>query len=231
MSRASLVLSVSEHLKRHIETYGIRGRFKVIPNMVNTDIFYPSPTRRKGRGKKNILLVTTLNPKKGVPYLLRALSKVMEVRSDFVLDIVGDGPNRSEYEALTKELGLDDTVRFHGLKLLGEVAQLMRNCDFFVQASLWETFGVVYIEAMACGKPVIATDIGGPDEIITADTGILVPPRDIKALAEAIEYMLDNHTNYSPEKIAQYAREQFSYETVGRRLSQVYHAILAEEKA
>ena len=84
---------------------------------------------------------------------------------------------------------------------------------------MWETFGVVYIEAMACGKPVIASDIGGPKEIITPDTGILVPPGNSEALSKAIEFMLDNCSSYSAEKISQYAKERFSYETVGKMLS------------
>ena len=231
ISRASTVLPVSDHLRRHIEAYGIKGRFKVVPNMVNTDMFYPSPTYNKGKSKKNILSVTGLNPKKGIPYLLRALNRVKEDRRDFVLDIVGDGPNRSEYEGLARELGLNGIVKFHGPKPREEVAKLMRSCDFFVQASLWETFGVVYIEAMACGKPVIASDIGGPNEIITPDSGILVPPGDTEALSGAIVYMLDNFTNYPPEKISQYAKGRFSYEAVGRQLSEVYQTVLSKEKA
>ena len=227
MSRASMVLSVSTHLRQNIETYGIKNEVKIIPNPVDTVMFYPSSTSSKG--KKNILSVTALRPQKGIPFLLQALSLVKENRQDFVLDIVGGGPNRSEYEGLAGELGLDGIVKFHGLKPRDEVARLMQNCDFFVQASLWETFGVVYIEAMACGKPVIAGDIGGPQEIITPDTGILVPPGNTEALAEAITYMLDNYQNYSSEKISQYAREKFSYEIVGRQLSEVYQDVLAAE--
>jgi len=232
MKRANYILPVSAHLGQHLEAYGIKGRVKVIPNAVNTEIFYPSTSQNKGRKEgKKILSVTALRPQKGVPFLLEALSRVKEERRDFVLDIVGDGPNRSEYEGLAKELGLGGIVRFHGPKPREEVARLVRSCDFFVQASLWETFGVVYVEAMACGKPVIACDIGGPNEIITPDTGILVPPGNTEALSEAMEYMLDNHTNYSPEKIAQYARERFSYETIGELLSEVYQTVLSEGKA
>jgi len=83
-------------------------------------------------------------------------------------------------------------------------------------------FGVVYIEAMASGKPVIASNIPGPNEFITKDVGILVPPKDVKALAEAIDWMLSHHRDYSPEKIASYARERFSQEVVGGKLDLIY---------
>ncbi len=230
MRRASMVLPVSIHLKRHIEAYGIKGRFKVLPNLVDAGVFYPPPSHNKGNGKKNILSVTGLNPKKGIQYLLEALSQIKQQRQDFMLDIVGDGPNRSDYEVLARELALDGIVKFCGLKPKDEIAPLMRSCDFFVQASLWETFGIVYVEAMACGKPVIACDIGGPNEIVIPEAGVLVPPGDADALAKAIEHMLDNYSSYSEGKISHYARSKFSYETVGRKLGEVYKAMLSEEK-
>jgi len=234
MSRAQLILPTSDYLRRHIETYGIKNKFEVVPNVVNTEIFYPPPPQSKGsEGRKNqsktLLLVAGLTPVKGVPYLLDALSRIRQARKDFSLDIVGDGPNRQEYEELARKLGLNGIVNFHGLKLKEEVAEFMRKCDFFVQPSLQETFGVVYIEAMACGKPVIATSAGGPKEIVNEEVGILVPPKDVKALKEAIEYMLDNYADYSSEGIAQYARETFSYERVGKMLDEIYRGTLASK--
>jgi len=106
----------------------------------------------------------------------------------------------------------------------------MRECDFFVLPSFYENFGVVYIEAMACGKPVIATNAGGPKEIVNEDIGVLVPPKDVEALIKAIEYMLDNYQNYSTEKIAQYAKKRFSYEAIGKILDEVYKSIHQKEK-
>jgi glycosyltransferase involved in cell wall biosynthesis len=159
--------------------------------------------------------------------LLEALSLISRRRKDFALDIVGDGPYKREYEELTRKLGLDGTVKFHGVRTGVEVARFMMDCDFLVQPSLWETFGVVYIEAMACGKPVIASNIPGPNEFINADVGILVPPKDVDALAKAINFMLDHHGDYSSEKVSRYARERFSCEVVGRMLNEVYEEVAA----
>jgi glycosyltransferase involved in cell wall biosynthesis len=225
MSRASMIIPVSVHLKQHLEAYGIKGRFQVIPNMIDTNMFYYSPSTTEIKDKKHILSVTSLVSKKGMPNLLRAIRQVKEKRQDFHLDIVGDGPNRSEYEGLASSLGLNGLVEFRGRQ--PEVASFMRSCDFFVQASLFETFGIVYIEAMACGKPVIASNIGGPNEIIPPDSGILVSPNDIKALAKAIEHMLDNYSLYSADKISQYAKENFSYESVGKQISEAYLSVLS----
>ena len=139
-----------------------------------------------------------------------------------ILDIVGDGPHRGDYESLCQELGLDDCVTFHGMRNKAEVATYMKGCDFFVMPSQYEGFGVVYAEAMATGKPIIATNTRGPDEVVTSEAGILVDPGSRDALEEAIRYMLDNHQSYEPERIAALAQARYSYNEVGLALDNAY---------
>ena len=227
MNRAKILLPVSQNLKEAIKSYGIKNRFQVILNVINTEMFHPSTSQYRNE-KKRILLVALLSPIKGIPYLLRALAQLKEKRQDFVLDIVGDGPNRQEYEELVKKLGLGDMVRFHGLKSKPEVAEYMRQCDFFVLPSLWENLPCVLIEAMASGIPVIATDVGGVKEMINENVGILIPPKNIKALEEAIKDMLSVCANYSPENITKYAKEKFSYPVVSQRLDEIYRKMLVK---
>lgn len=223
MRSAQRLLPVSDALRRAIQDYGIRGVFRVVPNAVDTELFCPPSTQRESDGRKRLLLVAILGPRKGIPYLLEALSVVKRRRRDFVLDIVGDGEQKAECEQLAIGLGLDDNVVFHGRQ--PEVHSFMRSCDFFVMPSLFENFGVVYIEAMACGKPVIASNIPGPDEFISDEVGVLVPPRDVPALSQAIDHMLDHCADYSSGDIARYARERFGYEAVGRLLDDVYREV------
>lgn len=227
MNRAQIILPVSNALEKAIKDYGIKNKFQVIPNVVNTDMFHlPFSQNMKNNNEiKELLLVANISPQKGIPYLLEALKQIKYERQDFRLDIVGEGQNRKEYEELTKTLGLENMVEFHGRKSKEEVAEFMRRCDFFVQPSLYETFGVVYIEAMACGKPVIASQVTGPIEIVTPEAGVLIPPKDIPSLKDAIVYMLDHYQNYSSEKIAQYAKERFGYEAVGKMLDELYREL------
>lgn len=223
MNRASLILPVSENLIEHIQYYGIRNEFQVVPNVVNTNTFYPSSTATRGNDKrKRILTVASMTPIKGIPYLLEALHQIRQRRQDFFLDIIGDGRNRLEYEEMTADLGLDKMVMFHGTLCKEKVAEAMRACDFFVLPSLWENMPVVLIEAMACGKPVIATNVGGVKEVIDKESGQLVPPKDPPALASEIENMLEHCTEYDSEKIAFRAEGRFSYETIGRILDTIY---------
>jgi glycosyltransferase involved in cell wall biosynthesis len=167
-----------------------------------------------------------LTPVKGVPFLLQAVNHLKGQRQDFTLDIVGSGPNGLEYEELARMLNISDEVQFHGLIPKMKVAEYMRACAFLVAPSLHETFGVTLIEAMACGKPVIATKVGGSQEIVDDSVGILVQSQDFQALANAIDYMLDNYRNYSPERIAQNAKDKYGYEAVGHELNLIYGELM-----
>ncbi|MGB9880934.1 MAG: glycosyltransferase, partial [Anaerolineae bacterium] len=174
-----------------------------------------------------LLTVALLHPKKGIPHLLEALAILRAKRSDFLLDIVGDGPHRAEYEELARRLGLQDLVRFHGLKTKPEVAEFMRRADLFVLPSEWENLPCVIIEAMASGLPVVATSVGGIPEMVNDEVGRLVPPKDAGALAEAVTDVLACSGRYEAHRLAFYARERFSYKAVGRTLSEVYQTVQA----
>jgi glycosyltransferase involved in cell wall biosynthesis len=212
-------------MKSEIESLGIKARFRIVPNAVDTSLFFPTESQQTGeinRDKKYILLVALLTPIKGVPVLLKGLASLKNKREDFILDIVGDGPNRTEYEGLTRRLGLKDFVRFHGLRPKEEVAEFMKRCAFLVLPSHHETFGTVLVEALSCGKPVIATDRGGPKEIVSEDAGLLIPPDQPEVLVESIDYMLDHFPAYNPKKISEYAHSRYSLEAVGREWNRLY---------
>jgi glycosyltransferase involved in cell wall biosynthesis len=222
---ANRVLPVSSALQKAIEHYGIRAHFQVIPNVVDTTLFSPPSTRRKGVDLKRILFVGQLMPVKGIPYLFQALAHLGQKREDWHLDIVGDGDARVEYEHLATDLQLGNKITFHGLKTKQEVAEFMRRADLFVLSSLCETFSAPAIEALATGTPILATRCGGPEEFVVKDVGVLVPPGDADTLCEGLDYMLDHLHLYSCKRIAQYARERFSPELVGAQLHSVYQSL------
>ncbi len=223
LNRANVILPVSDSLKKAIKSYGISGNFKIVPNTVDIGVFYPVDTLNE---QKRILFVGLLTFLKGLPYLLQAIAKVKEKRDDFVLDIIGDGPERKKYEELTRSLGLSEIVHFHGFKSKSEVADFMRNSSFLVLPSLWENLPCVLIEAMASGLPIIASKIGGIPEIINNKIGVLVPPKDVDALANAIDWMLDHYKDYSKEEIVQYVKDKFSYKAVGKTIDKIYREII-----
>ncbi len=225
--QADIVMPVSKSLQRAIEEYGIKARFQVVPNVVDTHLFYPDFSPQLKSQSKRLLVVSLLDPshKKGVPYLLHALSQLRQQRDDWHLDIVGDGPARAGYEHQAAGLGLADKITFHGLKPREEVAEFMRRADLFVLPSLFETFSAVTAEALATGTPVLATRCGGPEEFITDEVGVLVPPGDVDALRNGLHFMLDNLHLYLCKQISQYAMERFSPEPVGAKLHTVYQSL------
>ncbi|MGB9877629.1 MAG: glycosyltransferase [bacterium] len=228
LNKCDMILPVSEWLEKAIKSYGVKNRFYILPNVVDISLFYPSPHKPTRRGKRKMLLVARLHPVKGVPYLLEALHILRKKRSDFLLDIVGDGPYREEYEQIVSRFELSDFVSFHGAKPKEEIAEFMREADFFVLPSLWENLPCVLIEAMASGLPIVATNVGGVPEIVKEERGILVPPQNPLALAEAMDYMLDNYVNYPPDELFAFARDNFSLEVIGRRLTEVYDEVLSK---
>lgn len=221
---ANMVLPVSHALQKAIEDYGIRARFQVIPNIVDTRLFSPSHTR-DGAEPKRILFVGQLTAMKGIPHLLHALAQLRQKRDDWQLDIVGTGDAQIECEGLAVDLNLCDKVAFHGLKTKLEVADFMRRAHLFVLPSLCETFSAPAIEALASGTPVLATRCGGPEEFIIKDVGFLVPPADDNSLCKGLDYMLNNLHLYSSERISEYAVERFSPQVVGAKLHAVYQSL------
>jgi len=229
LNRCDIILPVSKFLEESIKSYGVKNRFAIIPNAVDTSLFYPSH-KPYDEEKKRMLIVARLIPCKGIPFLLEALHILKKHRRDFSLDIVGDGPNREEYEEMVKVFSLRDFVHFHGVKPKEYIAELMRESFFFVLPSFSENLPCVLIEAMASGLPCVATNVGGIPELVNKERGILVEPGNSTALAEAIDYMLDHYKDYNSSEISDYAKNNFSYEAVGEKISRVYEDLLSRRK-
>ena len=204
----------------------------IIPNGFNSHLFRPMDgtlTRERldlPQDKRIILNVANLVPVKGHKYLINAVSEVVENRQDIMLVIVGDGILRKDLEKQIENLNLRDYVTFVGAKPHQEIPLWMNAADLFVLSSLSESFGVVQIEAMACGKPVVATKNGGSEEIIISeDYGLLCEPADPEDLAEKILMALKK--NWNKEKIRQYA-EQFAWDNIIKEILKIYNSLWAK---
>jgi L-malate glycosyltransferase len=221
--RAKLVCPVSEYLRAQIEAHGIHASLRVVPNPVDTDLFALRPPGAR-TGPTRMIAVASLQPAKGIPQLLESLRGI--AHRDFLLDVVGDGPARAEYEQLARQAGLAERIVFHGFQPKPVVASLMQSADFFVLPSLGETFSVVVVEAMACGLPVLATRVGGVPELVDDRAGMLVEPGSAEALRAGIDHMLDHHGDYRRELIRESAASGYSLGAVGDAWTAVYRAVL-----
>jgi glycosyltransferase involved in cell wall biosynthesis len=220
--RMNCVMPVSASLQSAIEAYGVTARFQVVPNVVDTELFHPDSAPRGTTTTKHMLFVGGFVPVKGVEYLVRAFALFTGARTGWHLDLVGDGPLKVALENLTYDLAIADKVTFHGLQPKARVAELMRQADLFVLASLWDNAPCVVIEAMASGLPIVASNVGGIPEMVDRTAGKLVPPADEHALAEALTQMDDSLDAFDRQAIAVRARERYSMLAVGGMLDAIY---------
>ena len=168
-----------------------REQFTVIPNGLDLELYRPAAGDEEDAGPRvpgelQLLAVGQLVDYKGHRYLLEAVARLKDELPGLRLTIIThQAAQRAQQEELARELGIADRLTYAGPFSTGELAGQFRRCDIFVQPSLAECFPVTVLEAMACGAPVLATDVGGVAEEL-GDAGIVVPPRDAEALAAAI---------------------------------------------
>lgn len=190
LAKAHLVCSTSRFMADRTQAIrATRRPIEVVPFGVDCDQFSPDCGQGVPRAGREISIgfVKTLRPKYAPDVLIRAMAKVVSVFQGARLTMAGRGPMEAELRRLACDLGLNDHVEFVGFVPHRDVPGLMRTFDVFVNCSLYESFGVAILEASACGVPVVATDVGGVSETCRhGETGLMVPPGDEDALAEAI---------------------------------------------
>ncbi len=223
---ASAISAVSKPLAQDIYHYTPESDIVIIPNVVRLEKF-PPPHARDDKPFR-FLTVCNLERNKGVDLILEAFACRFSDRNDVFLDIGGSGPDQARLVSLANELGVGDKVKFLGLLSQNEVSTAMQGANCFLLASRKETFGVVVVEAMSTGLPVISTSSGGPDDIISREMGYIVPVGDGKALSEAMVEVEKNSKYWSAKasNIRHHVQSKFSPQVVGTSLIKFYKQAL-----
>ncbi|MEZ4525663.1 MAG: glycosyltransferase family 4 protein [Desulfobacterales bacterium] len=225
----SHIITVSECTRADISReFGIpAGRFRVVPNGIDTGIFHPVPEIQR---EKNRIIVTNSAdmPLKGLYYLLQAVAELVKTR-DIRLVIIGTPKKDGGVVRLIRDLGIGAHVQFTGRISDEEFVHQYARASAAVVPSVYEGFGLPAGEAMACGVPVISTTGGALPEVV-GDAGLLVPPADPAALTKAVTDLLDH-----PEKAAQlgqagYDRVQrhFTWEQAARKTVNAYREAIRD---
>ncbi|MCR4964363.1 MAG: glycosyltransferase [Bacteroidales bacterium] len=223
-NNAEVILPVSDDLRRNMERHGVKNRFEVIYNVVNTDRFTLAPLQ-VDRPRKQMLHISTLRDEaKNFSGLLRTLERLKEIRTDFQLHVIHDY-QAPDFEEYVRQHGLSDFVVFHGRQTPQGVADFFAKSDFFVLFSNFENLPCVIVESFASGVPVLSTNVGGIAEIVTPERGLLVSSGDENALLEKLQYMLDHFAEYDRESIRQYAVETFSMKQIGSQIYEQYRSL------
>jgi len=232
-SRYNKILCISNATANSLKKWvpRVSNKIEIVYNGRNFKNFkIAKPLKRSKIGIPNdvplVISVSSLTAQKDHYTLIKAIKKLPAVH----LMIVGEGELKSRLIRFVTELGIKDRIYFLGYR--GDVPQLMKTADIFVQSSHWEGFGMTVIESMACGVPVIGTDVPGLNEvIIDGISGILIPPKNENALVSAISLVLNDKTIYNKlQKGGLKRAKDFSIETMAGKIIRIYKKILKNQE-
>lgn len=228
--RCEKLVLVSESLKKGIESLvpSAMERSIVIPNMIRKDLF-TAPGKTRKTDPFVFLWAGRLEHVKGLDLLLEAVSS-LRVRTDmeFLVRLAGKGSLRDELEKQAASRGLSERITFLGRISRMEMLKEMQGASCFVLPSRYEAFGVVLIEAMATGLPVIATRSGGPDFIVNTENGLLIEPENSQELTRAMQMMMENIGSYSSGEIRKQILLRYGDEVVMELYRQLFLQLMEE---
>ncbi len=207
---ARKIVAVSDSIGKKLISYGYpKDKIAVIPNSLS-----PEFTERLAKNGKDlplpdgplIGLISRLEEVKGVQYFLDALKVLSEQNINYFAFVIGDGPLRKDLEEQAKKNRLNDQINFTGWLDVADSIAMLSRMDIFVVPSLSEGLNTTLLEALYLSRPVVATDVGGNPEIVkNGKTGLIVPPKDPDAIADAITTLLDD--DLSSEQMADAGRK------------------------
>ncbi len=228
LRRSNGVAAVSNNLKSALASHDLEHsfNFRVIYNVLDTDFYTPCISSRKS---KLVLHVSGLNDDvKNVSGILRAAKFVVEKDKEVSFVIVGDddveGPIIRKY---VTDLGLTNVI-FKGKLYGSELLKYYQQAEVFVLNSNFDNQPYVLLEAMSCGVPVIATAVGGVPEMVTEETGILIPPQADNLLAAEILNMTSRERIFDSANIRKHVLNNYSYEKIGEDIAAFYIAALSK---
>ena len=213
-SMASQILLSSSPLKnaisKNFNTH--KSKLNILPNPVDENLF----TLRKFPNNKppfTIVCISLFRPEKRIDLVLESFNNLVHSGIKAKLKLIGDGPLKHEIENKIQKLGISDLVELPGYLPQKRIIDELHNSHFLVLPSDIETFGMVLVEAQACGLPVVATDCGGPKDIVTAESGILVTPGSVSELAEGMKKLIRTFDKFDPSEIRNSVIQKFGQQS------------------
>ena len=225
--KASAVIAPSTPVMKRIRQYfrlPDTCRTAVVGNMVDTAYFRP-PEEEAPKNHFTYCIVAMLRPEKQIDKIIRAFMSIGNTHLAKIR-VVGDGPEYDRLADTAEECSLTRQVQFIRRTGRDVVLENLQRADVCMLYSKMETFGVALAEALSCGVPVIAGNIGGPNDFVDDSNGILVPPDNPMALHDAMKLMLEKAESYDREKIRARIVERYDRKVIVRRLESIYRQAL-----
>jgi len=220
------VTALSRALKERVVELGVDpDRVHIIPNGVDTTRFVPPD---KGERENLILFVGSLIERKGVRYLLEAMPAIFGDFPDYRLVVVGDGPQAGFLRALADQLRLGERVTFVGFQPQEAIRSWMQRARLLVLPSLEEGMGVVLVEALACGTPIVASHVDGIRDVITPGVGVLVAPASSAALFAGMREILGDPVRWTAMSQSARARAvtHYGWDEIAGRFVDLYRSMI-----
>lgn len=221
---ANRILVVGAGLKKALSKYVDEDEIEILPNMVAINKVDTAKDDSKDRFR--FFSLGLLTHKKGMDLLIDAFNNNRHLLEETQLFIGGTGEELNNLKSKIEEYKLGHCIKLLGQLNREEVAYHMNNCDCFVLASRFETFGIVFLEAMVYGKPVIATKTGGPDTFVNEKNGILIQSENIDELGSSMITMVEKASKYDSKFISNYCSDNFGEEVISNRIISIYKEVL-----
>jgi len=233
IEQSDAVTAVSQYLQnKTIQQFQIEKEIHYIPNFIDTKIYKRIENCSLKRnfapnGEALLMHISNFRSVKRVPDTVRILKEVLESGIGAKLILIGDGPERSETEKLTYELGLQQYVKFLGKQVA--IVELLSCADVFLLPSQSESFGLSALEAMACGVPVVASSIGGIPEVVKHnETGYIAEFGDTTRMARYVIDLITNKKKWQifSENAVKFAAEQYEAEKIIPKYEELYRRLI-----
>ncbi len=227
LARSRALTLVSESLAKSMRyNHLVHAHTVIIPNVLDLEVL--SSNREKTGTAVNILTVADLvDRNKNISGALQVMKKVMELHQEVIYHIIGSGEDESKIRDLAMEIdpGLE-SFKFYGRKDNAFVLEKIKESDFVLINSKVETFSVFAAEALALGKPVVATRCGGPEYFVDETNGLIVPAGDNEALERAVLQMINTYPSYDPGELSRAIIHRFGKAAVSHMMNDLYVSII-----
>ena len=223
-SKANKIIAVSDFLKQNLAKYSdTLDKIEVIGNLIDTEIFYPVDKSNKDK-IQFIHISNGDDAAKNVNGILKAVKQLTEITKNFSMTFVCDGDMKLMNEK-ARELGIyNNFVFFKEEQKTEDIAKLLQESDALVMFSNYETFGIVCAEALACGTPVIATDIPATKELVNENNSILIETENVEMLTGALLSFIELPIKLDIQSEHRIIKDKFSKEVISEKLQKIYNS-------
>ena len=226
IKKAHTVITVSDYLKKMMESHQLHANYVTIPNVIDTDLFVP--TTKPSTDVTRFIHISSLDDaQKNVSGIISAFASALKQNNQLHLTIVGEASIKAKLQVLTEKLGIQIYITFVGHLFGNDLAQEINKSDVLVMFSNYETFCLVIPECFACGKPVITSRVGGVLDYMKPELGMLIDPKDETQLTESFLTFTQTKQQYNPELIRKFAVTHFSKQVISQKLTTLYQSALA----